>query len=225
MSKTTKVIAALGVVAGLGVAALPAFTYAEQQSQSVSGNADLYVEVQPAIAMTIEGNNDGNTEYGTNGDNAAVNVKNPTGATTIDGVNVSSFDVATASKASSSYVSLLPNSTATMTSTITVYTNNTSGYTLAVKDADETTALTRVGGTETIPAGAEAVAAGTAKWNLSGGLLTNAAIAATDQNVKVTNAKTSGGDETVVTYNVATAADQATGVYTDTITYTATTNN
>ncbi|MBR1795772.1 hypothetical protein IJ765_00725 [Candidatus Saccharibacteria bacterium] len=225
MTKSKIILASLGVVAGLGTAALPLASYAAQTPQSVSGNVDLYVEVQPAISMTITGNNDGNGSYGTAGDNAQVKVKNSTEATTIDGENVSAYEVATATKASSSYVSLLPNSTATATSTIKVWTNNTSGYTLAVKDSDATTALTKVGASDTIPAGAEAVAAGTAKWNLTGGLLTNAAIAATDQSVKVTDAKTSNGDETVMTYNIATAADQATGVYTDTITYTATTNN
>lgn len=54
MSKTTKIIAALGVVAGLGVAALPAFSYAE----STTGEVEVQVEVLPAIAMTISGNND-----------------------------------------------------------------------------------------------------------------------------------------------------------------------
>jgi hypothetical protein len=54
MSKTTKIIAALGVVAGLGVAALPAFTYAAE----VKGNVEIEVDVSSAIAMTITGNND-----------------------------------------------------------------------------------------------------------------------------------------------------------------------
>lgn len=55
MSKTTKIIAALGVVAGLGVAALPAFTYA---AETVTGDVEVDVEILPAIAMTITGNND-----------------------------------------------------------------------------------------------------------------------------------------------------------------------
>jgi len=55
MSKTTKIIAALGVVAGLGVAALPAFTYA---TETVTGDVEVDVEILPAIAMTIAGNND-----------------------------------------------------------------------------------------------------------------------------------------------------------------------
>ncbi|MBR5620925.1 hypothetical protein IKW75_00325 [Candidatus Saccharibacteria bacterium] len=61
MSKTTKIIAALGIVAGLGVAALPAFTYATDPV-STTGDVEVQVEVLPAIAMTITGNNDTGTE-------------------------------------------------------------------------------------------------------------------------------------------------------------------
>ena len=53
--KSTKIIAVAGVVAGLGVAALPALTFAA----STSGQVTLSAEVQEAIAMTIEGNGDG----------------------------------------------------------------------------------------------------------------------------------------------------------------------
>ncbi len=222
MSKTTKVIAALGVVAGLGVAALPAFTYAQE---TVSGNVDLYVEVVPAIAMTITGNNDDNGHYGFG--NGAVDVFNPATAasSTIDGHETP----ATATTvASSSWMSILPNATGTMTSTVTVYTNNASGYTLNLKDADSTTALTKVGGTATIAASATPSAGAGAGWSVTGGdddFASGAAITAADQTVKTTAAKTSGGDATTMTYTVATAADQETGAYTDTITYTATTNN
>lgn len=274
MSKTTKIIAALGVVAGLGVAALPAFTYA---AETVSGNVDLLVEVNPAIAMTISGNND-------NGDHAAapsyyavtpeegdnpsdkgwyelvddeyvpsedttvasgktyyaqsttgtVQVKNPAAATTIDGVNVSSFDVGTSLNHSSSYMALLPNASGTMTSTVTVYTNNASGYTLSLKDADSDTNLTKIySGTTpatpaTIIASATPTAGSGAGWSVTGGdddFASGAAITAVNRTVKTTAAKTSGGDATTMTYTVATAVDQETGVYTDTITYTATTNN
>lgn len=56
MSKTTKIIAALGVVSGLGVAAMPALTFAD--GTSVSGNVKVEVEIEPAIAMRIHSNND-----------------------------------------------------------------------------------------------------------------------------------------------------------------------
>lgn len=77
MSKSTKIIAALGVVAGLGVAALPAFTYAAYTPQSVSGTADVVVEVPEAIAITITGNNDDADDYGEAFDFVAV--VSPTG--------------------------------------------------------------------------------------------------------------------------------------------------
>ncbi|MBQ6355387.1 hypothetical protein IJJ18_03195 [Candidatus Saccharibacteria bacterium] len=57
MSKTTKIIAALGVVAGIGVASLPLASYAEGET-SVSGNVRLEVEISPAIAMRIHSNAD-----------------------------------------------------------------------------------------------------------------------------------------------------------------------
>ena len=57
MSKTTKIIAALGVVAGIGVASLPLASYAEGET-SVSGNVRIEVEISPAIAMRIHSNAD-----------------------------------------------------------------------------------------------------------------------------------------------------------------------
>lgn len=285
MSKSTKIIAALGVVAGLGVAALPAFTYAAQTPQSVDGNVELYVEVQPAIAMTITGNNDnsdhqaitsyqyaivtnptgdpsqssyyeraadgtfalsedtevdsGKTYFTRSADTTGVDVFSPmsAGNGVVDG-HAEAFKVGP----SSSYASLLPNSkvegdaTNLFRSTITVYTNNNSGYTLNVIDSDATTALTHTNGTDNIQTGAGAVAAGTAKWNFdstpgadsSYEAKTAQAMVATGETAIVinqTSTKTDNGSATIVDYNVSTSADQATGVYSDTIVYTATTNN
>ena len=232
MSKSTKIIAALGVVAGLGVAALPAFTYA---AETVTGNVDLYVDVVPAIAMTITGNNDDNSHYGSG--NGAVDVFNPAGAasSSIDGHPTPATPTTTAS---SSWASMLPNAivdgddTNGFKSTITVYTNNASGYTLNVKDADATLALTKVGSTETIPAltADGDITPGTAAWGYKIDTAATEgvgykAIKATDAQVKTRATKTSGGEQTKVYYGVATASDQATGTYTDTIVYTATTNN
>ena len=50
MSKSTKVIAALGVVAGLGVAALPLSSFAAS-----TGDVNVKVEVGSTISMTIDG--------------------------------------------------------------------------------------------------------------------------------------------------------------------------
>ena len=236
MSKTTKVIAALGVVAGLGVAALPAFTYA---AENVSGNVDLRVDVVPAIAMTITGNNDDNSHGGSG--NGAVDVFNPATAASSK-IDTHTTPAASTTVASSSWISLLPNAVANgndtngFKSTINVYTNAAGGYTLNVKDTDSTLALTGSNG-GTIPAGVPAsgdttfdLSAGTAAWGyVIGTASTTGAgytpISDTDALVKTKATPTSGGEQTIVYYGVATGSDQPTGTYTDTIVYTATTNN
>ena len=294
MTKSTKILAGLGVVAALGVAALPLASYAE----TVSGNVQLEVEVLPAIAMTISGNNDSGTphaafkavtvetgddvsayyEYdGTNHTYALTsdgtagagktyyekvtlgsfgeidNVFAPSGiaSKTLDGHTiVASQDTDT----SSSYVSILPyskvegdrsNPGATPNnfgSIITVYTNANAGYTLSVKDFDANTDLTHTSGEFHIQARSGSLTAGTNGWNYDvtrfgshevnfvpteGGTaindITDQAITASDVEIDNWTAKTSNGRVTIVDYNVATDADQATGTYTDTIVYTATT--
>lgn len=294
MSKTTKIIAALGVVAGLGVAALPAFSYA---TETVTGDVEVQVEVQPAIAMTIAGNNDGATPAHTEsvnyvikavevGDSVTglyeldadegwvvtldstaqddktyyeqVNITrqnvanfNPAGIASkeLDGYNVPGTAIA---GTSSSYAALLPNALFEgsgaegngFRSTITVYTNATNGYTLAVKDKDANTSLMHSTGKYSIQARAGALSAGTNGWNYdvtrigansgeqgafvpaeSGETveLSNQGITAADVVIDSLNEKTSQGRQTIVDYNVATDADQATGVYSDIIVYTATT--
>lgn len=293
MSKTTKIIAALGVVAGLGVAALPAFTYAEE---TVTGDVQVQAEVVPAIAMTISGNNDGGshapvtyslsddtevqsgttyyTRSGSAGSYVYAAVTDPSGnphdlgyyvqdaALTYRSVN--SFNPSTAASSSidghttpaasitgtsSTYISLLPNAVATgdgtskFSSTITVYTNNATGYALTLKDKDADTDLVNANGA-TIPAtAATSLTAGTAAWGYkvfsqhgnnagegaqaTGNTEWLAVPASSASGAAISNlgTKTSGGDQTIVDYGVATAADQATGIYADTIVYTATTNN
>lgn len=241
MSKTTKIIAALGVVAGLGVAALPAFTFAEGEP-SVSGNVDVYVKVLPAIAMTITGNNDDNSIAGAANANDPVQVKDPSGVTTIGTTDVSSYDNTTAQTISSSAAALLPNSlvhgTADSTgfkSTVTVYTNNASGYTLGIAGTGSGGALSALvkqyDGTApqnpaTIPAGTT-VEAGTPAWGYNTTAQTGDTgtyIATANSALKTTNTPTAGGDATNVFYGVSTAADQETGVYKASLTYTATCN-
>ena len=233
MSKTTKIIAALGVVAGLGVAALPAFTYAQA---SVTGTADVLVDVQPAIAMTIEGNNDTATGYG------VAKAKNPGSINALDtltSTDLASFSDTNATTVSSSIASLLPNSSVhggTTTgatdfkSTITVYTNSVSGYNLGIS------ALTNlvqqgVSGTPEAIAPSTIVKAGTSAWGYavntpvaadSDGETPNYAIAA-NTAIDHLDTKTTNGHATNVYYGVSTSPDQATGTYKSTVTYTATT--
>lgn len=216
--KSTKIIAVAGVVAGLGVAALPALTFAAPQS--VNGQVTLSADVQSAIAMTIHGNGDGENVDG-------VDVFNPSDVANKE-VAGHTTPATAVTGPSSSIVSLLPNAvnTTTAMSTITVYTND-SGYTLSVQDADTDTALKQSGtGTvPTIPALEQSsdIAAGTAAWGFkeSGGSTWLAMPASNEAAASITPAASGTGIDII--YGVSTAPDQATGTYTDTIVYTATT--
>ncbi len=226
--KSTKIIAAAGVVAGLGVAALPAMTFA---TSTVKGQVNLTAEVNEAIAMTIKGN------VAAEASTPGVDVFTPTGASTIDGHAVGTVYDADNLQASSSYVSLLPNAadTTTATSEIKVYTNAIGGFFLTVEDADSETSLVRTGATQSgdplayastdiIEANAT-ITAGQNHWAYKGGSVTNfAAITGTAATVYTQSAPTSGGATINMTYGVSTSSDQSTGTYTDTIIYTATTN-
>ena len=242
MSKSKIAIATLGTVAALGVAALPLMSYAT--GPSVTGNVQLDVEVLPAIAMTISGNNDGGTHKQT-GDSTsfgAIDVFSDGTGTTgkVDGHTVSASTTTT----SSSYTSILPNAKVDgnasngFGSTVTVYTNNSAGYTLAIKDDDSTLDLVNEN-SDTIPAMVTGSAdptddttieAGTAAWayqlQKSDGTdvvsPAYAAITASDVTIVTRNTETSGGSQNFIGYGVSTASDQATGIYKDTIVYTAT---
>lgn len=291
MSKTTKIIAALGVAAGLGVAALPAFTYADE---STTGDVQVQVNVNPAIAMTIEGNNDDSTDANHHSTGTWTVVASPTGnpsassyyelsghtytlstdtevdenktyytlstptyaevdnasPSTMAGQTLDGHVIANplVSGTSSSYASLLPNATVTgsasngFRSTITVYTNNASGFNLTLIDKDSNTDLTHTDGSSYIPAtSSTSLEGGTAAWGYkvfsqhgdeegTGATETGntdwTAVqpsTGTAATISSLNTKTDGGDQTIVDYGVATAGDQATGVYSDIIVYTATT--
>ena len=232
MSKSTKIIAALGVVAGLGVAALPAFTYAA----SVTGNADLYVQVDPAIAMTIRGNND--NPSATDPDPAHVHQAGETTEThgLADRANPDgAFGITANTLTSSSAITgMLPNSYDSTYSTVTVYTNDAGGYNLTI--SANTPALTNETG-DTISADVlSGETGGQGKWSFktdssdatAEGLVpgnTWTAVATAGKKIRNTGARAMSGDPTVVTYGVSTSATQGTGTYKTTITYTATTNN
>ncbi|MBR1795774.1 hypothetical protein IJ765_00735 [Candidatus Saccharibacteria bacterium] len=263
MSKSKTILAGLGVVAALGTAALPLASYATPNATNVgvSGNVDLYVEVMPAIAMTIVGNNDhhelytdllGDSETDNHAatGNAAVDVMNPnttsaSGQTVASPYTVDGHTEAHTTTSSSSYTSLLPNSKVeggNFKSTVTVYTNNVTGYNLTAIDADASADLVHfdpTGKTATIPAtSATTLNAGTAAWGYRVASKDGASLNATDwlampitpaegtatpATIGTEDIKTSAGTAYEVEYGVATAADQATGVYRDTIIYTTTT--
>lgn len=275
MSKTTKIIAALGVVAGLGVAALPAFTYAAE----VAGNVELEVDIAPAIAMTITGNNDeavanyislGVLEAGADVEGlytydetedeytatvspyeadgrsvyfqkiVGVNVYDQTGAigTHTGGAQYSSSALQT----SGSKVSILPNQLIEGTGTsgegaqgfgslITVYTNNGT-YSLTVEDNDSDTSLKQEGAGDvpSIPvlSSENTLEAGHSAWGYKAGndesWLAMPANGANRRTIVDGGAGSTTGAQTTVKYAVSTSATQASGVYKDTILYTATAN-
>lgn len=130
--------------------------------------------------------------------------------------------------------------------TLTVSTNSALGYTLQIANSDATTTL--VSGGNTIPASAGTQASPVAQvvntWGYrvdgvggfgagptSGqnsaaiGALTFAGVpASSSPNTIKTTATTASSDETTVWYAVAANTSQASGTYTDTVTYTATAN-
>ena len=55
MSKSTKIIAGLGVAAALGVAALPVATFAAQTSTTYSGQVALSATIADELSITIDG--------------------------------------------------------------------------------------------------------------------------------------------------------------------------
>ncbi|MBR2659459.1 hypothetical protein IKD60_01730 [Candidatus Saccharibacteria bacterium] len=238
MSKSTKIIAALGVVAGLGVAALPAFTYAA----SVDGDAEVIVEVSPAISLAITGNNDEATGFG------PFFESDPTGVyTSATGLNTNT---------SSSKVTMSPNQivegqdTASgntgygFLSTLTVNTNDKGGYTLNVKAATADDVNLTNANSDTIDALSAAAASftqGTEGWGIKAdddySIQEGAQAAikddqwypvtASNQLIRPAVASPTGyaNQATKIYYGVSTDAAQPTGTYQSTLTYTATTAN
>ncbi len=132
--------------------------------------------------------------------------------------------------------------------TVTVSTNDASGYALTLADGDTNTNLVSGGnniaasaGTQSSPTTPEATntwgyaVAGVGGFNASGyGSASSAAVSGTlkfagvpssaSPNTLKTTAGVASSDTTTVWYAVAVDTTQATGTYTDSVTYTATTN-
>ncbi len=87
MSKTTKALAALGVVAGLGVAALPLSTYAAIDSDTADMGVDAVVENFISIENTTGTAEDRVVHLGTLVNNAAIVSKNGTVNVKTNGAN------------------------------------------------------------------------------------------------------------------------------------------
>ena len=146
-------------------------------------------------------------------------------------------------------ISLTPTSNGTLSSakdTVTVSTNNTAGYNLTLKDSDSTTDLTS-GGNSFTAASTTPGALTAGKWgfalasgtvgigvagfdgsysevtNATGATSKWAGVAASPVTIKSTTS-TATNDQTEVFYAAMADTNQPNGTYTDTVTYTATTN-
>lgn len=193
MSKSTKVIAALGVAAGLGVAALPAATFAATaQSRQVQITANV----------------------------------GETHTIAVDANSVSTGD-------------LNPGATdATLSSTITVDSNNPTGYSVTIAASGtegHVSDLWNAGASSAIPAFStpqSTLTGGTAGWGVKlGAAYTGATVlnpdtyvglGATGSQVVYTNNAVSGNleNEYVVNYGIALDSNQPTGAYSGAVTYT-----
>jgi hypothetical protein len=169
-------------------------------------------------------------------------------------INATVASVISISTATPIAIALTPTAGGVVTSasdTVTVSTNNTLGYNLGVNDADATTSLvsgannfTASAGTKTVPVALAnntwgvAVATGTTGIGTNGfdasyTTETNAASSTTKwagmpasgspMSLKSTSS-TASGDTTAVWYAAKANSSQPNGTYTDTVTYTATTN-
>lgn len=122
-----------------------------------------------------------------------------------------------------------PNQHRTATSTVSYATNHGTGMTLTVKDADNNTSMTAglsgtpVPGTNVIEAGTNGNIAGSGKWSIKGGLLTNptAMVKSNETALKVQESNSPVNADVNVTYDISTGAAQLAGSYEDTIVYTA----
>lgn len=175
---------------------------------------------------------------------AIVSAASTTANTTITATLASTISMTTSTNVA---IGLTPTSGGVVSSasdTVSVSTNNTTGYALTMSDADATTTLTSGAntiaahngtyGTPTVLAGNSwgyAVAGG--NFSVSYSAETNNASSTTKwagvpasgspQQLKTT-ASTATNDQTTVWYGVRATSAQAAGAYVDTVTYTATTN-
>lgn len=219
MSRMSKTIAILGVVAGLGVAALPLSTYAETivdgtapdtaKDGVVSGNTTVKLTINDELSMelskdTTEGNE---VDLGDGTSTPEMTVKvitnnttgyklNLKGSTTVDSPVIAT-DLATANK------DRIQAGTGTFTApkALTAETFSAWGYKVANSNANNTVTYTQF--TDGLYAGVDA-----------GG----------QEIVNVSKPTGNAGDTTTVTFAADVKDGQAAGVYTGQVTFTATNN-
>ncbi|MFZ1812667.1 MAG: hypothetical protein WAU02_04115 [Candidatus Saccharimonadales bacterium] len=175
-----------------------------------------------------------------------------TANTTINAVLSTSIGITTSGTVTLNIIPVSGGSQTTASDTVTVTTNNATGYNLKLKDADATTTLTNGGnsiaastnttwGTPAILSNntwGYGIASGTSGLTASSNFsaaysaLTDQTtdahlflgVTATDQLLRTTAAAAGSGDVTTVWYSAKADTTKAIGTYTDTVTYTAVTN-
>jgi hypothetical protein len=176
---------------------------------------------------------------------AAVLAATASANTTVDAVIASVISISTSGSVTLNITPVSGGSQTSASDTVTVSTNNSAGYALTLADSDATTTLANGGNTITAHAGTQGTPTALANntWGYAvatvGGFdasystLSNvtsstskwAGVPATGApNTLKTTAVTASGDTTTVWYSAKADTTKPNGTYTDTVTYTATTN-
>jgi hypothetical protein len=169
-----------------------------------------------------------------------------TANTTVNAVIASVISVSSSSPVTLNITPVSGGAQTTQSDTVTVSTNDADGYTLTLQDGDATTTLVNGGnsinahsGTQASPTvlannswgyrvdtiGGFGAGPGAASTNQASNSLTFAGVPASGSpNTIKTTGTTASGDTTTVWYSAKADTTKVAGTYSDTVTYTATTN-
>ena len=201
MTKSTKIIAALGVAAGLGIASLPAGAIFADNTliplnyeSQYGATTNVKLTVTEAVAIATE-------------------------KTDCEGKNASSNNLTVSDTGScTEVVAGLTNAANGFIMKVELSDGETD-Y-LALNHTPQTVASAKVAGVT-----GAVNASSNPGWNITGGALTNAKPGATGAGVTVMQTNSPKHAETDMTYNFATRADQQAGDYMTQITYTIASNS
>ena len=198
MTKSTKIIAALGVAAGLGIAALPAGSIFAVEGDLVPFNYNTATSTGKDVTVRL-----------TVGQALALAVESATcdaGSAQVKTVKFCSEKVAGGTNAANGFTLSVADK-----DTNTSLENQETGSTATIAATGDAVYT----GTVESPVWAKA------GWNLTGGALNHAAIASSADTALVVMKTNAPKDaQTVITYNIATAENQEIGTYEDQIQYT-----
>lgn len=224
MSKIKNVAAGIGLAAGLLVAAAPMVAFAD--GPTGSDTLDVEVNIATIISMRIVSVSPDSGTKTTTCDSRNVVTDPNTGEITDNGCTGDTQSVKVSLLPSSSYGT---GASDNLKTDIYVSTNSADGYSLTLIDKDASNSLTTTGG-DTIAAISSQPAGGTNPgWAVSidSGSTWQAVPVSTGSAIVVKNytpdpKAITNEDQSTIKYGIATSTDQATGVYSDTVVYTAT---